>query len=101
MMKKLFSAFVLAALLAGVNASAQVKKDVDKASTEVKKDAKKVGNKTAEVASKAKAKVVDKEYADKVGPNGETIYIDKHAKYYWVDKKGHHHYVKASALKNK
>src|SRR5690349_555761 len=42
---------------------------------DVKKGAKAVGHKTAEVASKGKSKVVDKTVKDKVGPNGETIYL--------------------------
>jgi hypothetical protein len=94
-MKKIISICMLA-LCAGVftSASAQVK-------DEVKKDAKKVGNKTAELASKGKSKVTDKTYADKVGPGGETIYIDKHSKYYYVDAKGHHQYVKKAELKDK
>ena len=105
-MRKLFNVFVfLYVACSFCPASAQVKdevkKDTKKVGTEVKKDAKKVGNKTAEVTSKGAAKVVDKEYKDKVGPNGETIYIDKHSKYYWVDKKGHHRYIKASALKDR
>lgn len=68
---------------------------------EVKKGAKKVGNKSAEVASKGKAGVTDSKHKDKVGPNGETIYIDNHAKFYWVDKKGKRHYVTEAQLKPK
>ncbi|MDB5197173.1 MAG: hypothetical protein JWP88_1544 [Flaviaesturariibacter sp.] len=63
--------------------------------------AKKVGNKTAEVASKGKSKVANTTVKDKMGPNGETIYMDKYSKYYWVDKKGRNHYIPAEALKNK
>ncbi len=93
-MKKLISISVGILLLGFLNAQAQVK-------DEVKKDAKKVGNKTAEVASKGKSRVVDKVYADKAGPDGQTIYIDKHSKYYWVDKKGHKNYVTKAQLKDK
>ena len=53
------------------------------------------------MASKGKAKVTDERHKDKVGPNGETIYIDNHAKFYWVDKKGRRHYVNEAALKPK
>ena len=67
----------------------------------VNKDAKKVGNKTAEVASKGKSKVVDKTVKDRVGPNGETVYIAHDNRYYWVDKKGHKTYITSSQLKNK
>ena len=79
----------------------EVKKDVKKGTHAVKKAGKKVGNKTAEVASKGKAKTTDAVHKDKVGPNNETIYIDNHAKYYWIDKKGRRHYVHEHQLKNK
>lgn len=67
----------------------------------VGKGAKKVGNKTAELASKGKAGVVDKVYEEKQGPKGQKIYIDKDSKYYWIDKKGHRHFVAESKLKDK
>lgn len=94
-MKKLFSVLSLI-LLAGIlnTTDAQVKK-------EVKEDAKAVGNKAAELGSKAKAKVTDKTYADKVGPDGQTIYIDRHSKYYWIDDKGAKRYIAKTKLKDK
>ena len=83
-------------------ASTSLAQDDDKSvKKEVKKGAKKVGNKSAEVASKSKAKITDAKHKDKVGPNGETIYIDNHAKFYWVDKKGRRHYVTEAQLKDK
>ena len=63
--------------------------------------AKKVGNKTAEIASKGKSAVVDEVYRDKLGPAGQTIYIDHSSKYYYVDKKGKKVYVAKSELKDK
>jgi hypothetical protein len=65
------------------------------------KGAKAVGHETAEVASKGKSKVVDKTYKDKVGPNGQTIYIDSHDKYYYIDDKGHKQYVAEADLRHK
>lgn len=79
----------------------EIKSDVKSAGHEIKKGAKKVGHKTAEVASKGKAKITDEEYKDKVGPNGEKIYIDNHSRYYWVDKKGHRNYTTEGELKAK
>jgi hypothetical protein len=102
-MKKLIGISLLALLLGlapSMNAQ-EAEQKVKKAGKEVKKGAKKAGKKTAEVASKGKAKITDEVHKDKVGPNGETIYIDNHARYYWVDKKGKRHYVKEAALKNK
>ena len=63
--------------------------------------AKKVEHKTAEVASKGKSAIVDEVYKDKVGPAGQTIYIDHHSKYYFVDKRGKKVYVSKASLKDK
>src|SRR5258706_3229290 len=72
-----------------------------KAELAVKKGAKKVGNKTAEIASKGKSRVTDRVYKGKMAAGGQTIYIDDHSRYYWVDRKGHRHFVTESELKNK
>jgi hypothetical protein len=86
-MKKFIGISILA-LLAGFS-QVNAQSAASKVGTDVKDGAVKAGNKTAEVASKGKSSVTDQVYKDKVGPNGETIYIDKHSKYYWIDKKGH------------
>jgi hypothetical protein len=78
-----------------------VGKGVKSGAKAVGNGAKAVGRKTSEVASKGEAAVVDKKYDAKVGPAGQTIYIDKNSAYYYVDKKGHHIYVKEVELKNK
>jgi len=74
---------------------------VKKAGKSIKKGIKKAGHKTAELASKGKAKVTDKKLEDRVGPNGETIYVDDGSKYYWVDKRGARHFVEESQLRRK
>lgn len=71
------------------------------ATAQVKDDIKKAGNKTAEVASKAASKVADQELKDKEGPGGQTIYVNGHNQYYWIDKKGHKKYVSANDLRPK
>ena len=95
-MKKIFS-ICLVTLCLGLSSTSLAQDDTSK----VKKSAKKTANKTAEVASKGKATVTDQKHKDKVGPNGETIYIDNHSKYYWVDKKGERHYMTEAQLKPK
>lgn len=98
-MRKFIGISILA-LIAGfsqVNAQSTAKK----AATDVKTGAVKAGHKTAELASKGKAGVTDQVYKDKVGPEGQTIYIDNHSKYYWIDKKGHKVYIKKNKLVNK
>ena len=111
-MKKGFlicTAALFMALFASVNASAQdtttigedLKSAGKKTGKVIKKGARKVGNKTAELASKGTSAVIDKVYEGKQGPDGQTIYINKKSEYYWVDKKGHRHYVIESELKDK
>lgn len=98
-MKRRFLMLAVAAFfISGLQVNAQEKKDVG---TKVKKTTKTVGNKVAETASKGKSAVVDKVYKDKVGPQGQTIYINNESKYYWVDKKGHHQFVTTDQLKDK
>jgi hypothetical protein len=111
-MKRIFrTALFAAGLLAASTSFAQTHKDTtvgQKVGTTAKKGwkatkkaASTVGNKTAEVASKGASAVADKKYDGKVGPGGQTIYIDKNSYYYYVNKKGRHIYVKESALVTK
>ena len=74
---------------------------VKKTGKAIGKGAKAVGRKTAELASKGKSAVIDKVYEGKQGPDGQVIYINNESKYYWVDKKGHHHFVTEAQLKDK
>jgi hypothetical protein len=99
-MKKLLSLSAFIFLL-GISAEVNAQSTAEEVGKDIKQGAKKAGNKTAEVASKGKAKVTDQTHKDKVGPNGETIYIDNHTQYYWVDKKGKRHYVAGDSLKPK
>ncbi len=108
MKKRMFvyMATIFAALLIQVTAKAQdstslghgIKKAAKSTGHAISKGAKAVGHKTAEVASKGKAGMVDKKYDGKKGPDGQTIYIDKNSKYYWIDKKGHRQFVQESSL---
>jgi hypothetical protein len=99
-MKKLIGIFLVVAGL-GLTTDVQAQSTVKKAGKKVEKGAKKAGHKTAEVASKGKAKVVNTVAEDKIGPNGETIYIDDNSLYYWIDKKGKKHYIQSDQLKAK
>ena len=65
------------------------------------KDAKMVGHKTAHVAASGAAAVTDKKYDGKVGPQGQTVYINKYSHYFYVNSKGHRVYLKKSQLMDK
>lgn len=82
-------------------AGQDIKKAAKKTGKAIGKSAKKIANKTAELASKGKAGVIDKVYEGKQGSEGQKIYINNQSKYYWVDKKGHRHFVTEMELKDK
>ncbi|QHS62006.1 hypothetical protein [Chitinophaga agri] len=63
--------------------------------------AKKIGNKTASVAVKGAMKITDKTYKGKEGPGGQTVYIDKKDRKYYVDEKGKKVYLKPSEIRDK
>jgi hypothetical protein len=98
-MKKLIGISILALLIGFSSANGQ--DTAKKVTTKVREGAVKAGNKTAELASKGKNAITDKVYKDKEGPNGETIYINKHSKYYWIDKKGHKVPISKNELRSK
>ncbi len=75
--------------------------EVKDAGKEVGKGAKKAGKKTAEISSKGASKIADQQLKDRVGPDGQTVYVDGHSRYYWVDNSGRHVYVEESKLKAK
>lgn len=81
-----------------VAAQAQEKKTVGHT---IDQTTSKVGHKTAEVAVKGSAKVVDKTYKGKMGPDGSNVYIDGKNRKYYVNKKGGKVYLKASQIRNR
>ncbi|WP_448700525.1 hypothetical protein ACFGVR_01070 [Mucilaginibacter sp. AW1-3] len=94
-------AFILGASLFVLNAAAAAPQDTTKITTKVAKGTTKAAHTTAKVAVKAESAVVDKVYSGKQGPNGETIYINKHDQCYYVNHKGGKVYIKKSQLRNK
>lgn len=95
-MKKIKALLLTAAVLFSVQSFAQ-----NTAKGKVGADINKVGNKTAELAVKGVVAVGDKEYKGKVAPGGETVYINKHDKFFYVNKKGGKVYVAKSKLIDK
>lgn len=59
------------------------------------------GDQVAETAGNIGASIKDKIYADKVGPDGQTIYIDKHAKFYYINDEGRKVFIVKSQMKDK
>jgi len=100
-MKNLIKIAICLAIIGFTENSYAQKRDTIKVEEGIKKAADTVANKTSELAAKGAAKITDKTYKDKVGPNGQTIYIDNQSKYYYIDKKGHKVFVTKAQLRNK
>jgi hypothetical protein len=79
----------------------KIGKTAKKVGNATAKTATKVGHKTSEIAAKGDAAVVDKKQDGVVAPNGEAVYLNNKAQYYYVNKKGHRVYIKKSALVTK
>ena len=71
------------------------------ANREAEERSDKAGDQVAETAGNIGAGIKDKIYADKVGPNGQTIYIDKHAKFYYINDEGRKVFLLKSQMKDK
>jgi hypothetical protein len=65
-----------------------INRAADRTGDEVNKDTKEAGDAVSEAAGNVGAEIKDKPYVDKVGPNGERIYMDRHSKYYYINEKG-------------
>ena len=68
--------------------------------TKVGKVTRKVGNQISNTAANTESHIVDEKYAEKRGPHGETVYITKHSRYYYINKKGHRVYITKAQMKN-
>ncbi|HVW98305.1 MAG TPA: hypothetical protein VHA56_20230 [Mucilaginibacter sp.] len=94
------AALVAAGIFCCMGGYAQTRKD-STIGHKISKTAKKVGHKTSQIAASGAAAVVDKKYEGKCGPQGQTVYINEHSRYYYIDKKGHRVYLKKSELRDK
>src|SRR2546423_5353560 len=68
--------------------------------TKVGKATRKVENKVSNTAANVDSRIMDKKVHEKRGPNGETVYITKHSRYYYINKKGHRVYLTRAQLRD-
>lgn len=99
-MKNVLKISVLAVALF-VSAQSHAQSKVHKVEHQIGDDAKAVGHKTSEMASKGESSVVDRKYHGKYGPNHETVFVDHHSRYYYVNKRGHRIYLRRSELRDR
>jgi hypothetical protein len=101
-MKTLFKAALFsAAVLFAVQSQAKTMQRDTTLGKKIGHTAKKVGHQTANTAANTASHVVDKKYKGKCGPHGETVYINNHSHYYYIDKRGHRVYLLKSQLMDK
>jgi hypothetical protein len=91
----------VALLATGIFATMQSQAQKPTVGQQIGHTATKVGHKTSEIAAKGAADVTDKKYEGKVARGGQTVYINKHSRYYYIDKRGHRIYVNKSSLRDK
>jgi vacuolar-type H+-ATPase subunit H len=81
--------------------SREARQEAREAEKNIEEGAEKTGDDISEAAGNAASHVKDKVYVDKVGPDGQTIYIDKHSRYYYISNEGKKVFVSRSQLKDK
>lgn len=80
--------------------ASEVEKDVNE-DVNIEKEAEEAGDAISEAAAKAAAAITDQKLDNKVGPNGQTVYVDEHAKYYYINKEGKKVFITRLQLKDK
>jgi hypothetical protein len=68
--------------------SRDINHDAKQAEEKAETKSEKVGDDISEAAGNVGAEIKDKPYVDKVGPNGERIFMDRHSKYYYINSEG-------------
>jgi uncharacterized membrane protein len=79
----------------------EIDQEADETKNEVKKDAQSVGDKIEEGAKDAAAAITDQKLKNKVGPGGETAYVDEDGKYYYISNAGEKVFITKLQLKDK
>lgn len=81
--------------------SREAREEAKEAQKDLKRGADKTGDDISEAAGNAAAHIKDKVFVDKVGPSDQTIYIDKHSRYYYIDDEGKKVFVSKWQMKDK
>lgn len=82
-------------------AKQDIKRESKKAGEKIEGGAQSAGDKISEGVNDAAAALKDEKVDDKVGPEGETVYLNDAEKYYYVNDKGEKVFITKLQLKNK
>jgi hypothetical protein len=78
-----------------------MKEDAREAEEAAREDAQSAGDKISEGVNDAAAAIADQKLKHKVGPGGETVYLDDNAKYYYINNEGKKVYITKAQLRDK
>lgn len=99
-MKKLIKVLTLAVFVSFYSSSysqerdSTIGQDLKQAGKSTGKAVKKTGKKVGELGAKGAAELKDKPLKNVKGPNGETVYIDKYERKYYINKDAKRIYIK-------
>jgi hypothetical protein len=79
----------------------EAKQEADEAADDVETGAESAGDKVSEGVNDAAAAIKDQKVDDKVGPGGETVYLNEDAKYYYINNNGDKVFITKMELKDK
>lgn len=79
----------------------EVNEEARETESELEKDAQSAGDKIEEGAKDAAAAITDQKLKNKVGPGGETAYVDENGKYYYINNAGEKVFITRAQLRDK
>ena len=79
----------------------EMKQDARETENKVEQDAQSAGDKIEKGAKDAAAAITDQKLKTKVGPDGETAYVDDNGKYYIINNAGEKQFITEAQLKDK
>lgn len=83
------------------NKSQNYRDKADAVKEDVGNTAERTGDKISEIGAKGEAAITDQRHETKVGPGGETVYIDNEGRFYYIDDEGEKEYVSEARLRDK
>ena len=81
--------------------AAEAEREIEEETEEAEDAAQSVGDKIEEGAKDAAAAIADQKLKNKVGPGGETAYVDEDGKYYYISNSGEKVFITKVQLKDK
>lgn len=79
----------------------EINEEARETESELERDTASVGDKLEEGAKDAAAAITDQKLKNKVGPGGETAYVDENGKYYYINNSGEKVFITKAQLRDK